>query len=150
MVIKIYCRLLLILIDNPLRIDEFQSLILERIVFNNDGSVTLRPFEGFIPKNQSIKFTPENISIRSNVLNKNLCPVLALQRYINSSNKICEDLNKERISNLWIKHLMRNWLRKVINFADLSINSKKIKFHSVRGVVASNLFNKLSLNDLVF
>ena len=147
----------LVLVANPLRISEFHSLVVENIDFKANGSVCLKPFEGFIPKNQSIHFVPNSITIPCYKENKNLCPVLALKRYLSKTEEICRNANKARLSNLWLnfkgnrlsKISMRNWLKKIVARAVPHVNSKSLRFHSIRGVVSTNVFNKLSLPELL-
>ena len=147
----------LVLIANPLRISEFQSLVIENVEFKANGNVCLRPFEGFIPKNQSVNFVPKSITLPVYKSKKNLCPVMALKRYLAKADEICKSANKARLSCLWLnfrgdklsKQSMRNWLKKIISRANPQVNSKNLRFHSVRGVVATNDFNKLSLAELL-
>ena len=44
---------------------------------------------------------------------------------------------------------MRNWLKKIVARAVPQVNSKSLRFHSIRGVVSTNVFNKLSLPELL-
>ena len=147
----------LVLVANPLRISEFHSLVVENIDFKANGSVCLKPFEGFIPKNQTIHFVPNSITIPCYKENKNLCPVVALKRYLSKTEEICRTANKARLSNLWLnfrgdklsKLSMRNWLKKIVSRADPQVDSRNLRFHSIRGVVSTNVFHKLSLPELL-
>ena len=136
----------LCLLADPRRISEVCALTLSKSSFCSD-SVILRSHSGFTPKNATASFCPQEIVIPSFAENPSLCPVLNLSKYLKLTESIAIKLNKHRPDFLWVdlnlkpvtQKTCRQWFRDVIFLADPSASIKNMKFHSVRGSVASAL-----------
>ena len=136
----------LCLLADPRRISEACALTISKSNFLPD-SVILRAHSGFVPKNASATFCPQEIVIPSFQENPALCPIYNLTKYLSLTEELAIKLNKKRPDRLWVdlqlkpisQKQCREWLRTVIFLADPSANFKNTKFHSIRSTVASAL-----------
>ena len=139
---------------SPKRISEFHAVTLADSSISK-SSITLRPHESFIAKNHSHSYRPNDISIPS--LPSEFCPVKLLYDYIKLSKEMCKNKKLDRPPQLWInkyckpvsKNQIRHWIRSIILLGDSSARKEDARFHSVRGVVASNLYRHFDLDTVI-
>ena len=147
----------LCLLADPRRVAETCALTISKSNFSSD-SVTLRVHSGFIAKNATATYNPQEIVIPSFQENPSLCPVKNLKDYLHLTDEISRRLNKKRPDFLWVdlqlkpltQKVCRDWIRSIIFLADPSATVKNTKFHSMRGIVASALdFNGCSFKQIL-
>lgn len=144
----------LVLLACPKRISEFSDFRLSSLKFYKNGSMSIHPSSTFFAKNHSATFQPENYNIEPNVKFPDICPVMAMKRYVNYTNKWCHNKKIVRPDFLWLNdrgtrashQYLRSSVRNIIKESDSNISNKQSKFHSIRSVVASNMFAKYSLS----
>ena len=136
----------LCLLADPRRIAEVRALTISKSSFSNE-SILLWTHSGFLPKNATAFYCPQEIVIPSFPENPALCPVRNLNNYIEFTENLANNLNKRRPDLLWVDlnlkpitlKLCREWFRTIIFAADPSAVLANTKFHSIRGSVASAL-----------
>ena len=139
----------------PKRIAEFHATsLLESSI--STVEVILRPHLGVTAKNHSHCFAPEEIVIKP-LENKLLCPVQAILDYIENCEKTCKSLKLKRPSQLWMassgkplsQNQLRHWFRSIILEGDTSAKKEDIRFHSARGLAATNLYRHFGIETVL-
>lgn len=133
----------------PLRISQFNALVISRSTFT-PSKVVLRTHPFFLSKNQSNTFTPADIVISSHPKCKKLCPVISLNQYLEFSEDLCKKRGIPRPDQIWLdtnlKPLkevkIRAWFREVIFRADPNAKKAGTNFHSIRKHVSTHLLYK--------